>query len=131
MAPNLSEEDKKENATPVSKESSEYIDFYKRQCLPKNIRKLGSKLFNMNGRSGDKYFKDSEKHYEALPDEKKRMIRMKFELNKISEALCEQKSTVEKIRKKAGIPTPLKHSREIDKLKSLEREGMLKDQTIF
>ena len=48
----------------------EYLDFCKKQWLPKNIRKLGSKLFNIHSRTGSKVVNDTEKFYENLPDEK-------------------------------------------------------------
>lgn len=89
--------------SPQTKESSEYIDFYKKQWVPKHVRKLGSKIFNMIGRDGTQQFKNTEKYYEALPQERKDVIKLKFELNKINKELHAQQTTIKEFRKKAGF----------------------------
>lgn len=90
-----------ENKEAVSPEKKDYEDFVKKQCLPKNMRKVNMALFELNTRRN--MMNLSSKMVHEMPANKKKVIDMKYDLKKIKDKLVNERTQVIDLLKKSGI----------------------------
>lgn len=75
----------------------DYDTFFKKECLPKNMRKINMKLFNLNTRTTAENL--SSKLMTQVPNGKKKMIDIKYHLKKMEKQLTNGRTTVNEMIK--------------------------------
>jgi hypothetical protein len=82
-------------------EMEDYDTFFKKQCLPKNMRKINMKIFNMKSRTTAENL--TSKLMAQVPNGKKKMIEIKYHLKKMEKQLTNGRTAVNQMIQKAGI----------------------------
>lgn len=77
-------------------EMEDYKNFVKKQCLPKNMRGVNLKLLELNTRTNSQNL--TEKMITELPENKKKMIDMKYDLKKMKTRLVSDKMFVTSLK---------------------------------
>ena len=82
-------------------ELEDYDTFFKKQCLPKNMRGVNLKLLELNTRTNSQNL--THNLVAEIPEGQKKMINMKYDLKRMKTRLDFEKSKINEIKKNIGL----------------------------
>lgn len=79
----------------------DYETFFKKQCLPKNLRNVDVKVLQMNTRTNAMNISSKMIETIEISEEQRKMIKLKYELKKIETHLQSEKKQIRRFQKKS------------------------------